>query len=506
MSPNRLPEEEPKQRVSTILDKETSAIVADVVSAMRAMLSSMSIYPPGSATVKAAAEKVLQEFETLFEKLPSVRLSESQGRLLVDAKNLHERFRKKENVLRLAEDMSNLGFQTILFREGTTPEEIVELMTLMSMDDTHLSEVPSLEEYFAVHGVTHIEIIERSFMEADQFEMTAREELIRSITSEAGFDPGNFDYENFKEVLNDAAQMKEVMSELVPKFEEEQQLSRKEKVEKMRESLEHVGNLLEVTQTDEERANVLNSLREELAKFESEDIAAVILDQVEKPNELSTLLLNDEFPVQVGEEKTLGIIDHLVNQIEELSGEMTDMSPEEQQSKIGAVREAVKFMVQATSNNDIFPQVGKRLIESGIIKGKLAQQVQRQVIFHEKRLRAKELARIRMDDDTINETGLTITVRNFERFNEKKLLEVHDDLVFAMPTLVKMVIVSEFVLKTCERLQEEKIAVRNVEQPDGACSSSGGSTALRQKLSARHQSAIHVERSGFERQRVAADR
>ena len=458
MPPKRLfhPEEEPKQRVSTILDKETSAIVADVVAAMRAMLTSMGMYPPGSATVKSAAEKVLQEFTVLFERLPAVRISESQGRLLVDAKNIHERFRKKEAVMRFADEMSNQGFQTILFQEGTTPEEVIELMTLMSMDDTSLSEVSSFEEYFAEHGVTHIEIIERSFMEADQFEMTAREELIRSITNEAGFDPNNFDYENFKEILNDAAQMKEVMSELVPMFEEEKQLSRQEKVEKMRESLANVGNLLSVTQTDEERANVLDSLRGELAKFESEDIAAVILDQVETPNELSTQLLSEDFPVQVGEEKTLGIIDHLVMQIEELSGEMTGMSGEEQERKIGAVREAVKFMVQATKNNDIFPQVGKRLVESGIIKGKLAQQVQKQVIFHEKRLRAKELSRIRLDNGEINETGLTITVRNFERFNEAKLVEIREDLIYAMPTLAKMVIVSEFVLKICERLQEEK--------------------------------------------------
>ena len=434
------------------LPKELSTLSSEFVIATRAMAVALSMYPPGSAAVKNSASKVSEVLSRLFGHVNSITFSETQGMLLVDGKHMDEKDSKRDPVVDFLRSIMERNIKSITYKKGTSDEELIQFNSLLSLKPSEMGKLGDVNRHLSSLGVRNITVDAQvySAVEEEDIKDELREATKNSVTLTRE------DYEKYKAIFDDYEQLRSLIDGFLGEFlDEEENLDGVDRLDKMRDIFSRIGSVYKITQTEQESSDMVSAVRQSMARLDPKDVAVTTIDQLGQPDELSRRVLSEDFIDDYGENKSLDLAKAMLDHAYESSVELPAMPRSELQRKVGGMREGIKFIVKATKDRDNFPEIGKKLLESGVAKGKFAEQIQQRITYHEKRRQIKDMLKIVLEDGSISTTGLRMSVTNLEKFPEKMYSQVESEMKTGMPSLLDLPEASMMVDKLKDILGDE---------------------------------------------------
>ena len=417
------------------LPLELSNLATEFVIATRAMAVALGMYPPGSAAVKNAATKVSGVLGKLFERVNSITFSETQGMLLVDGKHLDEKDSKRDPVVDFLRSIMERNIKSITYKKGTTDDELIQFNSLLGLKPAEMEKVGEINRHLSSLGVRNITV------DAQVYQATQEEDIkdeLREATKNS-VTLTREDYEKYKAIFDDYEQLRSLIDGFLGEFlDEEEALDGVDRLNKMREIFTRIGSVYKITQTDQEGNDMVAAVRQSMARLDPRDVAVTTIDQLGQPDELSKRVLSEDFIEDFGEGRSLDLAAAMLDHAYESSVELPAMPRSELQRKVGGVREGIKFIVKATKDRENFPEIGKKLLESGVARGKFAEQIQQRITYHEKRRQIKDMLKIVLEDGSISTTGLRMSVANLEKFPEAMYSQVESEMKTGMPSLLDL--------------------------------------------------------------------
>ena len=446
---------------SVVAQQKLSRYSVDFITSMRATTVSLGIYPPGSKTIANAVEKVSKNLQNLLEMQSSITFSEINGLLLIDGKQLDERDRKKAPIVDFIASMIERNIQSITFKKNTTSEELVDFLVIISKKSKEIQEIGPIPEQMETKKVKNIQLNERIYVastQEEEEERNKREMLLAKMLMDQ-YGEEELDSEAIGEMLQDQEQFTDVLKVLVKDEQEATEMSRKEYVSvkstQISQMLVRAATILGTISEEEQRNTFLEGMAQMVADLDPEVVGKLLLDEQMNPTKMSELGIEGMVFNRLGKEKALRMTDYVIGEIEKLRRTIDQYPPEERKTRVKAVKEMVKMVINETMQRDYFGQITEKLQKAGLVKEQMAEQLASQAQVAQEGAEISTISLLN-SDGTVNEESLEKTIRLFEKVSDDALPGVVSGLTEILGEVVFHEEVGTLVKKALARLDQEK--------------------------------------------------
>ncbi len=369
------------------LNPEVAQHVVEFIISTRATTVSLGMYPPGSKTIQNSVEKVQANLVEVLKLVAEVTVSEVNGRLLIEGKQLEEKDQKRPPVVDFLQSMVERSISSITFKRGTSPQELIDFLVVVSKKPKEIEALGPIPDQLTKKGIRHIQLNERIFVatteeEADMFEKRIdmmRDFLLAGIGDGTGGSSGMLgeeddspiDSEVLGELVGDRDMFVEAMygTFQVDPFEGEDEdafLHRQANV--MRRVLGRSYRMYKQLEDEAVKGQFLEGVAETMMKFDSDVLGDMYLQENEQPTEMSLLGVEPVFYDNVEDEPALEMADYIIGEIHEFKEEAADYTAEERKLKVGGIKKTVKQMIDHTIMRDFFDDLAMRFHQEKLVK------------------------------------------------------------------------------------------------------------------------------------------
>ena len=135
---------------------------------MNTAIKNVRLYPPTSATIISAIDRLHQAFEEMLEKGNPIVFSESEKSILVCGKPLNQKDQEKTQVVALLGILLSFGLKSISFDKGLEKEELSAFTEIISRKPDVIKSEGGLAQILANNNVTHIYLDQKVYVAMDK--------------------------------------------------------------------------------------------------------------------------------------------------------------------------------------------------------------------------------------------------------------------------------------------------------------------------------------------------
>ena len=140
----------------------------DALIIMNTAIKNVRLYPPTSATITNALEKLHLIFLDIFEQEAPVIFAESEKNVLICGKPLEQKDQERSQVTTLLNILLNFGIRSISFDKGLEKEELAAFMELLSKKPEVVKNEGDLPQIMAEKNIRHIYLDQKVYISMDK--------------------------------------------------------------------------------------------------------------------------------------------------------------------------------------------------------------------------------------------------------------------------------------------------------------------------------------------------
>ena len=412
-----------------------SHYVVDFVTAIRATVVSLEMYPPGSKTIANAVEKVSGHLQHVLDEKPTMTLAEVNNLLLVDAEPLDERDRKKTPIIDFTVALIERGIQSITFTRDTTPTELVEFLVLISKKPKDFKELGNLQDLLAKKNIKGIQLNQRVYLATSQEEIEEQKRqealLNRLLMQNGDTELKDEDQSALEDALRNRTRLTESLKKLGVDIDSEVDSRIRdpydaivEKARRLSEVLSRGFTLMNDLDDEHLRDNFLDGLVNMLSEKEPAVLEHLFYEERMEPSIISEMGIEPPLFLEMSEDRVTSYTEAIFEELREVRENFSVFEPEERQAHVDAIRGTVKSLVQNTMNREFFPSVIDMLEEAGLIKADAAAQLLEQASGVPKVQEAVRQVNLTNTDGTIDHDSLDFAIEQFDTLSAEALNSV----------------------------------------------------------------------------------
>ncbi len=443
--------------MNPILDPAISKAAMDFVTSIRAAVVSVGMYPPGSKAVETTSAKVSSLLGEVMKLDEKVTFSEFSGMLMVNGKQFDDKDKSKPAVRNFAMSLIERNIQSLTFTRGATPQELIRLLVLIAKKPQELADGGPLDQQLKAEGIENISLNSRIFVATDADQMA--QDLEGSMGLSAMFKQflqgnlDNVDVDGILDLLRDPNAAKDEFEKYLEDYREENpDIDEKEFVGvRIRELNNLIGraNMLlpQLEGQPEVQDAIIDSVQAVVAEVEPDILARYVLEQFEDPIDGVDKILAEGLFDKMDDEAVVDLTKGIITEIALIKSNLAVMDEDEQQAKIRAVRETVKFLIQYSKERACFADVARLLEEAGLIKGEFARQL-REYAANNQAARGEEAPK----EDLPGPVDLSGMMQNFETIPTERLASIINKLLEQMDDVLYHEQLTNFAKSVARRL------------------------------------------------------
>jgi len=447
---------------SSSVQAEISKITVDFITSMRATVVSLGMYPPGSKTIENAVEKVSSHLNRILALQKSCTFSEVNGLLLIDGKQLDERDRKKEPVVDFIASMIERNIQSLTFNSGTTSKELVQYLFLMSKKPKDLQSAGPLPQQMSDAGIEHIQLNERIYVATtheEQEEAKAREELLAKMMQ------GELSAEDLSsgDLFSDKEQIRKLLRQYIEGSSDEagpggggDESTTREKASRLADMIERSAQMLNSIENPEHRQTFKDGLVQSLVETDPAVLAKFFMYGEQGIKKLEEMGIEEQIFLKMSHQNFMQYTEYVIGEVEDLKRRLDTIPPEDRAEEVNRVKTLVSNLLKYAKERDDFLMVVERLKLAGVIKGKVAEQMEEQARKNAEAAGVVTVSSVLTNPDgSINEDALNKAVNNFDKISDSSVAEVARSLEELVGEVVFNPAISSFVRSLVARLDAE---------------------------------------------------
>ena len=140
----------------------------DVLVIMKTAIKNVRLYPPTSATITTAIEKLHLILLEIFEQEAPLIFAESEKSILICGKLLEQKDQERSQVTTLLNILLNFGIRSISFNKGLEKEELAAFMELLSKKPEVVKKEGDLPKIMAEKNILHIYLDQKVYVSMDK--------------------------------------------------------------------------------------------------------------------------------------------------------------------------------------------------------------------------------------------------------------------------------------------------------------------------------------------------
>lgn len=440
--------------------------VVDFVTAIRATVVSLEMYPPGSKTIANAVEKVSGHLQHVLEQKPTLTLAEVNNLLLIDAEPLDERERKKTPIIDFTVALIERGIQSITFTRETTPGELIEFLVLISKKPKEFKELGNLQELLASKNIKGITLNSRIYLATSQEEIEEQKRqealLNRLLMQNDGAELRPEDHDILEDALRNRERLNSALSKLGTDIDADVDARIRDPYEAIVEKARRLGEVLNrgftlMNELDDEhlRDNFMDGLVTMLSEKEPAVLEHLFYEERLEPSIISEMNIEPPLFLEMSEPRVMSYTDAIFEELREVRENFSVFEPEERQGHVDAIRGMVKSLVQNTMNREFFPSVIDLLEDAGLIKPEAASQLLEQAQGVAKVQETVRQVNLTNTDGTVDHDSLDFAIEQFETLSNEALNSVLTGFLDIMGEVMMHPKLSLLVEKLAARMDNE---------------------------------------------------
>jgi HEAT repeat protein len=135
---------------------------------MNTAIKNVRLYPPTSATITTAIEKLHLILLEIFEQEAPLIFAESEKSILICGKLLEQKDQERSQVTTLLNILLNFGIRSISFNKGLEKEELAAFMELLSKKPEVVKKEGDLPKIMAEKNILHIYLDQKVYVSMDK--------------------------------------------------------------------------------------------------------------------------------------------------------------------------------------------------------------------------------------------------------------------------------------------------------------------------------------------------
>ncbi|MEI6609944.1 MAG: HEAT repeat domain-containing protein [Deltaproteobacteria bacterium] len=135
---------------------------------MNTAIKNVRLYPPTSATIVSAIDRLHQAFEEMLEQENPIVFSESEKSILVCGKPLKQKDQEKVQVVALLGILLSFGLKSLSFGKGMEKAELSAFTEIISRKPDVIKSEGGLSQILANNNVTHIYLDQKVYVAMDK--------------------------------------------------------------------------------------------------------------------------------------------------------------------------------------------------------------------------------------------------------------------------------------------------------------------------------------------------
>ena len=140
----------------------------DALVIMNTAIKNVRLYPPTSATITTAIEKLHLILLEIFEQEAPLIFAESEKSILICGKLLEQKDQERSQVTTLLNILLNFGIRSISFNKGLEKEELAAFMELLSKKPEVVKKEGDLPKIMAEKNILHIYLDQKVYVSMDK--------------------------------------------------------------------------------------------------------------------------------------------------------------------------------------------------------------------------------------------------------------------------------------------------------------------------------------------------
>ncbi|MEI6313856.1 MAG: hypothetical protein WCO89_03215 [Syntrophus sp. (in: bacteria)] len=139
----------------------------EILAIMNIAIINLRLYPPTSATVVSAIDKLFQTLQMLFEREPSLIISEVDKNLLIGDELLSQKDLERPQIAAFLESLLNLGVRSVTFNKDLTRKELFSFLEIMGEKPIAIKKAGGLSHVMTKRNVSHILLDQKIYIAKD---------------------------------------------------------------------------------------------------------------------------------------------------------------------------------------------------------------------------------------------------------------------------------------------------------------------------------------------------
>ncbi|RJO74558.1 MAG: hypothetical protein C4523_00480 [Myxococcales bacterium] len=462
---------------SVVEQAKQNRLVVDFITSMRATVVSLGIYPPGSATIANAVEKVAEQLRKVLEAQPTTTLSEVSGRLMVDDRQLDSRDQKKAPVVDFLTSMIERKIQSITFKTNTSTKELIDFLVILSRKPEDLKQFGPVPEQLTSKGIKNIQLNERIYVATsveEQEEAKKREGMLKRMLAAEAIDLNRKDIDDLLsdkdafqaalKALAGADRKEEIGEDPVERATYIQGRTRQ-----VKEMVQRTSAIVQSIQDEQQRSTFREGLAEMMADLDPEILVKDFLEEQQNPTAIGQLDLQPMIFQKLGAEKSIRLTGEIIGQIEKTRSLVGQVPAEQLKSRLEALKKMLGNVMQGAQGKEHLPQIAELLMKAGLVKGEAlekmkaqaaqaAQAAQTEAAPAAETASAAKPVQIQFveSDGSVDDEILFKVMRNFTRIPKPQVPGVVEGLSDIIAEVVFHEHVGDLVDGMIQRMVEEK--------------------------------------------------
>ncbi len=139
----------------------------EILAIMNIAIINLRLYPPTSATVVSAIDKLFQTLQIFFEREPCLIISEVDKNLLIGDELLSQKDLERPQIAAFLESLLNLGVRSVTFNKDLTRKELFSFLEIMGEKPIAIKKAGGLSHVMTKRNVSHILLDQKIYIAKD---------------------------------------------------------------------------------------------------------------------------------------------------------------------------------------------------------------------------------------------------------------------------------------------------------------------------------------------------
>ena len=157
-----------ENRENAMADTDISPKALAALVIMNTAIKNVRLYPPASATIISAIERLYQAFQEMLTQENPIVFAESEKRILICGNPLKQKDQEKNQVAALLNILLSFGIKSISFDKGLEKAELTTFTEILSRKPDGIKSGGGWPQVLAKNNITHIYLDQKVYVAMDK--------------------------------------------------------------------------------------------------------------------------------------------------------------------------------------------------------------------------------------------------------------------------------------------------------------------------------------------------